>query len=1380
MPEENSSDENANSSKVLRVAAKSLELPQNTISDGKTALNADADNKTTAVLATALVRCQNGTHLTEPIRAVCDTGAQMNLMTYDCAKRLKLHLIKCSKPIYGICGGPGNMNKKAVTHIVPWFTTEIAIAAQIYIIEKLDGTFPSQPLDTAMIPGDLIMADPGFCKPAPIDMLLGVEVWATAVQSPFYKCGTATLMQATRFGHVVMGKCDIKADSILYRSILFTGHANGSDKLKALNEQIERFWHVEEIADSQHAFTREERLVEKCFRRTYYRNQDGRYVVTLPVKESSLPLGDSRSIALRRFFQMERRLMCDSELRIKYIDFMRTYEKLGHMRLVDGGKAHLDTLNYIPHHAVKKEDGEKFRVVFDGSCKTTNGKSLNDILLVGQKLQPDLADQVMRFRRNKIAIVADITKMFRQVCVDPSDWRLQCILWRESPTAPISTYNLTVVTYGLASSGHCAVRAMIQCARDQRKVYPQAAKIIESCMYMDDLLAGSDSIDEGKILSQEISDVLRTGGFELRHWASNSQEIEELMEGHSSKVIELGEADETRVLGLRWLKDSDELTIFVRPTHPSKNPTKREILSEIARLYDPNGLIGPVIVKGKILTQDIWRIMDLGWDMPVPKNIRERWLQFHAQLPGLTKFRVFRWLKTDKHVTMQVHGFCDASIDAYGASIYIRAFNHNNGKIDVTLLVSKSRVAPLKTLSIPRLELQAAELLSRLVKGTLATCEFHAAECFMWTDSTVVLHWLKKTPSDLKTFVGNRVAKIQTASQPRWWSHVVSEDNPADMLSRGSSVEELLVSQKWLKGPKWLSVAQNSWPKPKLQISSESQAEIVNEQKNARRVLYVHARISSGKELLLNRRSNFRTIVRITAYVFRFIRHCRENAKNRRRLIRLPDDWYLIALPSEEEKDKAGIFWFKQVQRKAYRSEIECIKNGETQYPSKSTIVALRPILDKDGMLRASGRIEKANRSINQKHPIIIPGKSRLSFLLLNEAHDKTGHGGTQAMMAYIRNAYWIPNLRRECKVYRSRCIRCVRESKQTVQQIMADLPAARVRPTRPFNATGVDLAGPFHLRFSDKNRHRTRSKANDPDLKGYVVVFVCMVTRAVHLDVVTALTSAKFLEAYQRFTARRGTPTLMYSDNGTNFVGAKNILAKAGASWPDEIIDQVKATWASKEVQEHLNHGNTTWRFIPPGSPNQGGLWESAVKSMKYHLRRIAGPQRYTYEGLVTLLAGIEACLNSRPICAMSDDPEDLTSLTPAHFLIGEPLLLPIQQKMAERPRSALCCFKGLQFLIQSFWQEWSTDYLSSLLQRPKWQAEHKNVRVGQLVLLESENHPPTHWSMGRIVAVRKGNDGCVRSATVKVATGLLDRTVRKLCILPVDTDLEYWTEAS
>lgn len=395
------------------------------------------------------------------------------------------------------------------------------------------------------------------------------------------------------------------------------------------------------------------------------------------------------------------------------------------------------------------------------------------------------------------------------------------------------------------------------------------------------------------------------------------------------------------------------------------------------------------------------------------------------------------------------------------------------------------------------------------------------------------------------------------------------------MLSRGTSPDDIIANKKWLHGPKWLLQPRVDWPKPKFTLSENAHSEILSEQKQKKHVLCIYTAISHGKNLLLYRYSNFDKILRITTYVFRFIHRCR--VKRNTGEPRLPYVNYdNIELPTEDERKKARDFWIINAQEKAFKLEIECIESGDNQYPAKSKIVALRPMIGKDGLLRASGRIGKANRTEDQNRPIIIPPKTRLTFLLLDEAHQQTGLGGTQAMMAYLRNAYWIPCLRRECKTFRSRCIRCIRQSNHTVQQIMRDLPAVRVRPTRPFKFTGVDLAGPFNLRLSDKNTHNTRARKNDEPLKGYVVIFVCMATRAVHLDLVTALTSEKFLEAYDRFTSRRGLPETLFSDNGTNFVGANNIMQKTADTWSDDIASQVKATWKNQCVQQHINHGNT------------------------------------------------------------------------------------------------------------------------------------------------------------------------------------------------------------
>lgn len=328
----------------------------------------------------------------------------------------------------------------------------------------------------------------------------------------------------------------------------------------------------------------------------------------------------------------------------------------------------------------------------------------------------------------------------------------------------------------------------------------------------------------------------------------------------------------------------------------------------------------------------------------------------------------------------------------------------------------------------------------------------------------------------------------------------------------------------------------------------------------------------------------------------------------------------------------------------------------------------------------------------------------------------------------------------------------------------MGSLPADRVRPARPFYNSGVDFAGPYEKRMR-AGRPTLRSQSENPKIqKGYIAVFVCLVTRAVHLEAVTGMTSEAFIAAFSRFCARRGICANMYSDNGTTFVGA------------DKEMRAAMQTWQQKETRDYVQSKGTDWHFITPAAPFQGGIWEAAVKSMKHHLKRVMGTHKYTYEVLATLLAEVEACLNSRPTCAMSDDCNDVQSLTPAHFLIGEELVLPIPVRREDPPRSARALWQQQQHAMQSFWAQWSADYLNKLQQRNKWKWEKDNVKVGQLALLKNENLPPTYWPLGRITAVRPGADKLVRSITIQVDGKTYDRPIQKICVLPTDDNLDYW----
>ncbi|XP_055325735.1 uncharacterized protein LOC129579607 [Sitodiplosis mosellana] len=1209
-----------------------------------------------------------------------------------------------------------------------------------------------------------------FDIPAPVDILLAADVWGDIIGSMLYQHPTGAVMHETALGHVILGGTWVPPEAFgtaAYQAMIAHAEEERPNE-EALDELLKKFFESEGIAELSSTLTAEEKAAEDSYTADMFRKQSGRFVVKIPLKPGKT-LGESRKIVMRRFFALERRLQRDDNLRLKYVHFMRELEQLGHMRKAPKPSIG-DVTYYIPHHAI---NADKFRTVFDASCRTSNGESLNSIQLIGPKLQADLQFHIMRFRRYKYAVIADVVKMFRQVCLHPSQWNLQRIFWRERPSDPLTEYQITVVMYGLASSLYNAVRSMVECANHYAKDYPQAAEVIRKCFYVDDGTFGDDTIAGLKMLCREVEFVLRQGGFELSKWASNCITVEKFMQGDEKDVVDIGESnDETKVLGVRWLKANDQLTIVVRLTTEPKY-TKRAILGEIARLYDPNGYVTPVLVVAKILMQDIWKIERLKWDEPVPDGIKSRWNDFRQDLPKLGAFRIPRWLGTTKDCELQLHGFGDACKNAYGAAIYARVTTLK-GEIRSILLTGKSKVVPIKNrptnqqqetvarvdaeTPIHRLELLAAVMCSKLMRQIVEICGFDKAKQFMWSDSMVTLHWIKKSPLELKVYVSNRVKAIHEAIGEARWAHIGTSENPADLLSRGMKADELLASKLWKRGPNWLIESQAEWPKPRMVITPE-ETEQINRETKQRQVMvsavmmtYVCDRFCE----LWHRSNDWKKIVRITAYVLRFFHNVR--LKDRSKWIR--------GGPEVHEIQNAVVFWIKYAQMRAYKKEIELVKQGDSEFFTKSKIANLNPQLDEKGMLRVYGRIDKALVEYDIRHPVIIPPKSRLSYLLVQQAHKDTMHGSRKMMTAHLRRAYWIPQLRNEIRETISRCVVCVRYKKTMAQQIMAELPAVRVRPAKPFDAVGIDLAGPFYVKHTDKLNLNTRSRVSIPDIKGYVAVFVCMVTRAIHLEPVMDLSSEAFLQAFKRFVARRGHPEKAFSDNGTNLVGAERLLGEA------------IRTWQSSEVQGYAKWNNVTWTFITPGAPHEGGLWEAGVKSMKYHLRRVMGTQRYSYEGMSTLLAGIEACLNSRPICALSDDPNEIEALTPAHFLIGGPLKLPVAEAANKPPTKARRLFEELQTQTQSFWKQWQDDCLHQMMNRPKWKEAQQNMQIGQLVLLKNENMPPTYWPMGRIIEVHEAADGKVRQVKLQMQHGTLERSIRKLCVLPTDDDLGFWVE--
>lgn len=351
-------------------------------------------------------------------------------------------------------------------------------------------------------------------------------------------------------------------------------------------------------------------------------------------------------------------------------------------------------------------------------------------------------------------------------------------------------------------------------------------------------------------------------------------------------------------------------------------------------------------------------------------------------------------------------------------------------------------------------------------------------------------------------------------------------------------------------------------------------------------------------------------------------------------------------------------------------------------------------------------------------------------------------------MMAFLRRSYWVIDGQKEASQFVKRCVTCFRFKARPTTQQMAALPAARVEPSRPFKHTALDYSGAVMVRSAKGRGHHAT--------KAYFCVFVCLATKAVHIELVSDLTTLAFIAAYERFGARRGLCTDIYSDNATNFVGASAVFLRSERKLFDA------------QIQTALANRGTTWHFSPPLSPHFNGLAESAIRSVKHHLRRVIGDSTLTFEEMTTILTKVEACLNSRPLHPISNDPNDLEVLTPAHFLIGEPIVTMPQCSTIDPNPSLLTRWKLTQQMVQRFWVRWSTDYLHTLQQRRKWQQRERNLRVGDLVLVLDDNQPPSKWAIGRIIDTHPGNDNQIRVVTIRTINGTYKRSIVKVARLP------------
>lgn len=404
--------------------------------------------------------------------------------------------------------------------------------------------------------------------------------------------------------------------------------------------------------------------VEQFFAKTHKRSTSGRHIVTLPMNPQVKELGSSRGTALRRFLMQEQKFDRDSTYKAKYVEFMNEMIELGHMVEAKNEPKPNEMVYHIPHHGIMPS-GKRFRVVFDASCPTNLGISLNGAQFVGPRLQRDLDEILMRFRRHKIAVSADIVKMFRQVELTPEQWNLQRVFWRQNKKEPLKEYHLVTVIYGLAASPYLAAKALLEGAAAYEKEYPTAVSAIRNDFYVDDCVTGTETEQEAIQLAKDISFVLAQSGFPLSRWRSNSIKLLNQCENKEMSPVTFESLEQTSILGIKWQPNTDQYTFSVNKGPVTEKLTKRIILSRTSQLFDPNGYLAPFIVLCKILMQTIWAA-NLNWDDPVPLPIQDQWNNIWARISSLEKVKIPRWIGMAKSMQLQLHGFADSSVQAYG------------------------------------------------------------------------------------------------------------------------------------------------------------------------------------------------------------------------------------------------------------------------------------------------------------------------------------------------------------------------------------------------------------------------------------------------------------------------------------------------------------------------------------------------------------------------------------------------------------------------------------------------------------------------------------------------------------------------------------------
>nr|XP_041630550.1 uncharacterized protein LOC121501997 [Drosophila kikkawai] len=1144
---------------------------------------------------------------------------------------------------------------------------------------------------------------------------------------------------ATELGWVVYGPVSGQSTTPSPRSCLLAVSMED-----AMEKMVEDYFEMEsfgvklapQVAASDDA--RAQRILEDTTVKVGRRYQTG-----LLWKDDHAVLPRSYEMAHRRLINVEKKLRRNGQLALEYDRIIKDYVSKGYARKLQPDEVAVksDKLWYLPHFGVENPNKPgKVRLVFDAAAKV-GGTSLNSALDKGPQHYKPLPAVLFHFREGAVGVCGDIKEMFHQVLIRPEDRCSQRFLWRDgNDDRDPDVYEMNVMTFGAACSPSTAHYVKTLNALKFRDSDPRAVKAIIDHHYVDDYVDSFATESEAIAVSTRVKEIHAEAGFELCQFSSSSPIVEAAL-GPPGRVKSVGWGEaEQKILGMRWQVATDDFRFNVEYHRVPESvlsgdrvPTKREYLSLLMSTFDPLGFLCCLMITAKLLLREIWR-QKIQWDEPLPEEIGRAFAAWRRQMDAVGQFRCPRHYFGHGAVrTIELHVFVDASQSAFAAVAYWRVM-YEDGKVLASFVCAKTKCAPMRTMSIPRLELQAAVLGTRLINTIKEEHSVDISETVLWTDSKTVLRWIGSTHRRYKQFVGNRVAEILESSEVSQWRWVPTADNAADDATRSQNKADLSPESRWLSGPAFLRQPASGWPVP------EEGTERVPDASDDEEMPSEFALVATNEFVIpFQRFSSFSRLVRTTAWVLRFARWCR---RQRSEL----EEYGLTA----KECEAAENLLVRQAQLESFPDEMRSAKHGK-EVASSSEIRGLAPYMDEHGVLRVHGRVDAALcMPYSARRPVILSHRHSLTEMIVRHFHAQMKHQNVDATIAQIRTRFWVTKMRRMLKEVISSCYECKLQRTRPTPPIMAPLPEDRLEAGGwPFKYTGLDYFGPLLVTVA---RHRE---------KRWVALFTCLTTRAIHLELAHDLSTDSCIIAIRNFVCRRGPVHRLRSDNGKNFVGADREARRFGDVFETE------------RIQSELSSRSIEWVFNCPSNPSEGGVWERMVQCVKRVLRHTLKEVAPRDHVLESLLIEAENVVNSRPLTHLPVDADQEAPLTPNDLLKGAANLPNTPGLEAELPKegSTRKQWRIARMLRDRFWRRWVLEYLPTLVRREKWCRRTEPIRQGDMVFVCDPALPRREWRKGIVEEVYSGADGVVRRASVRVSDNGLSRTmlrpVSKLAVL-------------